>query len=52
MVDSSAVRGALAGTIAADGMAISNVKIRAGALLPPPTLLAAVGCISLLKRRK
>jgi hypothetical protein len=40
------------GTIAADGMAISNVEIRAGALCTAGFILAAVGCVSLLKRRK
>jgi hypothetical protein len=40
------------GTIAADGMAISNVEIRAGALCTADFILAAVGCVSLLKRRK
>jgi len=39
------------GTIAAEGMAISNVEIRAGALCTG-FILAAVGCVSLLKRRK
>lgn len=37
------------GTIAADGMAISNAEICAGAA---GFILAAVGCVSLLKRRK
>lgn len=40
------------GTIAADGMAISNVEIRAGALCTAGFILAAVGCVSLLKRQK
>ena len=40
------------GTIAAGGMAISKVEIRAGALCTAGFILAAVGCVSLLKRRK
>jgi hypothetical protein len=40
------------GTIAAGGMAISKVEIRGGALCTAGFILAAVGCVSLLKRRK
>jgi hypothetical protein len=40
------------GTIAADGMAISNAEIRAGALCTAGFILVVVGCGSLLKRRK